>query len=71
MNISEIKALSKYITDTGYVVVYVIDDENYEVTSMTNEITELTGFQPDVDTINIAAKNIIVYKEIRNWRMDL
>ena len=71
MNKSEVDALQVYLNDTGYVVVYVLEDENYEVNTVDYKWTRIHNWEPDKLTEDLNSKNIVVYKEVRNWRMEL
>ena len=71
MNKSEVDALQVYINDTGYIVYYVHDHDNYKVNTMDYKWTDLQDYIPLHLTGELHSKNIVVYKEVRNWRMEL
>ena len=54
MNKSEVDALQVYLNDTGCVVVYIIDDENYEVNAVDYKWTRLHNWEPDKLTEELA-----------------
>ena len=71
MTSHEITRINHYLNEDNYVVVYVLDDENYEVISIDNKWTSLDGWMPDKLTDSLDSKNIVVYKNMKNWRLEL